>query len=99
MKYEKKSHVFFAFFKPSPVFMDFYIISLMKMILFIKQGQNYDIPDVGILDVAKMIVSLHTKEILHRESSLHISPERSQLQVLQKCFNKIQNDLYVLSLI
>lgn len=79
--------------------MDFYILSLMKMILFIKQGQNYDIPDVGILDVAKMIVSLHMKEILHRESFLHISPERSQLQVLQKCFNKIQNDLYVLSLI
>jgi len=45
------------------------------------------------------IASLHMKEILHRESSLHISPERSQLQVLQKCFNKIQNDLYVLSLI
>ena len=98
MKYEK-SHVFFAFFKPPPAFMDFYILSLMKMILFIKQGQNYDIPDAGILDVAKMIASLHMKEILHRESSLHISPERSQLQVLQKCFNKIQNDLYVLSLI
>ena len=65
--------------------MDFYILSLNKCYFSLKQGQNYDIPDVGILDVAKTIASLHTKGILHTKA-LYIYHQKDQITSSSEMF-------------
>lgn len=65
-----------------------YILTLMQVTICIGQ----DILDVGTWMLPRL-QSLQTQASLQRETSLYTRSEISQLQVFQKRFSKIQNDL------